>query len=285
MANGMSTLFRRDRPYLPGGHALTGARDTDPLPAVLDSGLAGLTVAVRPGPRGELFVGDRDPQPGRTLRRLVLSPLFERAGSGGGRLRRDQSLPFRLVIEFAGPDRDPETLLQAYRMLDRELRDRATLLSRCVGGLLEPGAVTVSVAGIIDVREVLVGQRERYVFADGGFDDVGDPAAPPALVPMINEPWRRRFGWDGREPISAEERHQLHALVRAAHQDGRTVRIGDVPAGDSRRIRRAFWDELTAAGVDAIADADHRSLAGYLRGRRTSRSGGGRPEPAMAQPA
>jgi hypothetical protein len=285
MANGMSTLFRRDRPYLSGGHALAGVRDTDPLPAVLDSGLAGLTVPVRPGPRGELFVGHRDPEPGRTLRRLVLAPLFERAGSGGGRLRRDQSLPFRLVIEFAGPDRDPETLLRAYRMLDRQLRDRATLLSRCVGGLLEPGAVTVSVAGIIDVRQVLADQRERYVFADGGFDDVGDPAAPPALVPMISESWQRRFGWDGREPIPAEERHQLHALVRAAHEDGRTVRIGDVPAGDSRRIRRAFWDELTAAGVDAIADADHKTLSGYLRGKQAGRSGTSRLDPAMAEPA
>ena len=89
-------------------------------------------------------------------------------------------------------------------------------------------------------------------------------SAPPTLVPMVSEQWTRRFGWDGREPIAAEERHQLHALVRAAHDDGRTVRICGLPEG-SRRVRSAIWAELGAAGVDVIADADYSGLAKYLR--------------------
>jgi hypothetical protein len=295
MANGMSTLItgavavagtagavtvgaalvRRPRPYLPIGHALAGPRDTDPLPDVLRHGLAGLTVRVRPGPQDELYLGADDPVPGRTLHRLVLTPLLGRAQAGGGRLRRDQSVPFRLVIEFGGPDRDATTLLRAYELLERRLRERSPLLSRCVGGLPEPGAVTVSVAGIVDVRGLLAAQRERYLFVDGSFDDVGDPSAPPELVPMISEPWSRWFGWDGREPFASEERHLLHALVRDAHADGRTVRICEVPSG-SRRIRRAVWDELLAAGVDVIGDTDLRMLAGHLRARPV------RPEPAPA---
>jgi hypothetical protein len=286
MANGMSTLFsglvgvagtagavtvgaaliRRRNPYLPAGHALAGPRDTDPLPGVLRLGLAGLTVAVRPGPHGELFLGTGDPEPGRTLRRRVLGPLFDLADARDGRLRRDQDVPFRLVVEFCGPDRDADTLLHAYRSLDRLLRDHMTLLSRCVGGVLEPGAVTVSVTGIVDVRDLLAGEQERYVFAEGTFDDVGDPSAPPELVPMVSEPWSRRFGWDGIEEIPAEERHLLHALVTGAHDDGRTVRLTAVPAV-SRRARKAVWDELLAAGVDVIGDVDRRSLAGHLPGR------------------
>ena len=257
-------LLRRPRPYLTAGHALAGKQVPDPLPAVLRHGLGGLTVPVRPGPRGELFIGPGAPQPGRTLRRLVLSPLFDRAKAHGGRLRRDQRAPFRLVVEFAGPTRDAETLLRAYRMLDQQLRDHAPLLSRCVDGRLEPGAVTVAVAGIVDVRELLATQRRRYAFADGSFDDIGRQSAPRALVPMISEPWSRRFGWDGREPISAEERHLLHALVRSAHEDGRTVRISGLPVG-SRRHRRAVWAELGEAGVDVIADADQRGLVRHLR--------------------
>jgi hypothetical protein len=285
MANGMSTLFSglvgvagtagavtvgaallRRRPYLSAGHALAGPRDTDPLPAVLRLGLAGLTVAVRPGPNGELFLGTGDPEPGRTLRRRVLTPLFDLADARGGRLCRDQHVPFRLVVEFRGPNRDAGTLLHAYRSLDRLLRDHMTLLSRCVGGVLEPGAVTVSVTGIVDVRELLAGERERYVFAEGTFDDVGRASAPPELVPMISEPWSRRFGWDGIEEIPAEERHLLHALVSDAHDDGRTVRLSAVPAV-SRRARKAVWDELLAAGVDVIADVDRKLLAGHLPAR------------------
>ena len=256
-------VARRPRPYLPAGHALAGDIG-DPLPGVLRRGLAGLTVAVRPGPHGELFLGSGMPQPGRTLRRLVLSPLLARAKARGGRLCRDQRVPFRLVVEFTGPIRDADTLLRAYRMLDQQLRDHAPLLSRCIDGRLEPGAVTVAIAGIVDVRDLLATQARRYAFVDGSFDDIGTASAPPALVPMISEPWHRRFGWDGREPISAEERHLLHALVRSAHEDGRTVRICGLPSG-SRRARQAIWTELGEAGVDVIADADQAGLARHLR--------------------
>ena len=267
-ATGAATLgiavARRPRPYLPAGHAIAGAGVADPLPAVLRHGLAGLTVPVRPGPHGELYVGPGAPKPGRTLRRLVLSPLFARAHARGGRLCRDQRVPFRLVVEFAGPNRDAGALLRAYRMLDQQLRDHAPLLSRCVDGKLEAGAVTVTVTGIVDVRQLLADQAHRYAFADGSFDDIGSLAAPSTLVPMVSEQWTRRFGWDGCEPIPAEERHLLHALVRSAHEDGRGVRFCGLPSG-SRRARQAVWTELGEAGVDVIADADLAGLARHLR--------------------
>jgi hypothetical protein len=240
-------LLRRPKPYLTSGHALVGMQCTDPLTPVFRNRLGGLTVPVRPGPRGELFIGTGAPEPGRTLRRLVLSPLLARAKAAGGRVAREERAPFRLVVEFTGPVRDAETLL-----------------SRCVDGRLEPGAVTVTIAGIVDVRELLASQRRRYAFAEGTFDDIGCRSAPPALVPIISECWTRRFGWDGREPIPAEERHLLHALVRSAHADGRSVRISGLANG-GRQARRAVWGELCAAGVDVIADADQAALARHLR--------------------
>ncbi|MFF5079496.1 hypothetical protein ACFY36_20770 [Actinoplanes sp. NPDC000266] len=255
---------RRPSPYQAAGHAIARPADLDPLPAVLRHGLGGLTVPVTPGPHGELFLGPGAPQPGRTLRRLVLSPLFARARAQGGRLARGQQAPFRLAVEFTGAIRDAETLLQAYRMLDQQLRDHAALLSHGDGDELTPGAVTVSIAGIVDVRELLAADRVRYAFAEGTFDDIGSQAAPPGLVPMISESWSRRFGWDGREPIPAEERHLLHALVRSAHEDGRTVRISGLPEG-TRKARQAIWTELGDAGVDVIADNDQRGLARHLR--------------------
>jgi hypothetical protein len=219
---------------------------------------------VVPGPHGELFLGPGNPQPGRTLRRLVLAPLFTRAQATAGRLWPDQRAPFQLVIEFAGTNRDTESLLRAYRMLDQQLRDHAPLLSRSAGGKLTPGVVTVTVAGIVDVRDLLAAQPVRYAFAEGTFDDLGNSAAPPELAPVLSETWAHRFGWDGCEPITAEERHQLHALVHAAHEDGRTVRISGLP-DCSRRARAAIWAELGAAGVDVIADTDLHALAKHLR--------------------
>ncbi|GAA4593936.1 hypothetical protein GCM10023107_28710 [Actinoplanes octamycinicus] len=257
-------LARRPRPCLTAGHALVPDRLTDPLPMVLRLGLGGMTVRVTPGPHGELFLGPGDPRPGRTLRRLVLAPLFTRAQASAGRLWSDQRAPFQLVVEFAGPGRDTESLLRAYRMLDQQLRDHAPLLSRSAGGEVTPGVVTVTVAGIVNVRELLAAQPVRYAFADGTFDDLDAGPAPLDLVPVLSEPWTRRFGWDGREPITAEERHQLHALVQAAHDQGHLVRVGGLPDA-SRRARTAIWSELIHAGVDVIADADISGLAKHLR--------------------
>ncbi|MEV6344461.1 hypothetical protein [Actinoplanes sp. NPDC051851] len=259
-----AVMLRRNRPYLPAGHALVPANLPDPLPLVLRLGLAGMTVPVRPGPHGELFLGPGAPQPGRTLRRMVLAPLFARAKATSGRLWPAQRAPFRLVIEFVGDTRDEGSLLRAYRMLDQQLRDHTALLSRCAHGSLTPGVVTVTVTGIVDVRELLAAQPARYAFADGTLDELGSRSAPPVLVPVLSEPWTYRFGWDGLEPIPAEERHQLHALVQAAHAEGRTVRISGLPTG-TRRARTAIWSELTAAGVDVIADTDLHGLARHLR--------------------
>lgn len=276
-----SVVSRRPGPYLAAGHALALPKHVDPLPGVLRTGLGGLTVPVTPGPHGELFLGPGGPQPGRTLRRLVLTPLFARAKNGGGRLAPNQVTPFRLVVEFVGENREAETLLRAYRMLDQQLRDHAALLSHCEGDNFVPGAVTVSIAGIVDVRGLLAGQPERFAFADGTFDDIGSRSAPPTLVPMISEPWSRRFGWDGCEPISAEERHLLHAMVHQAHEDGRTVRISGLPTA-GRSARRAIWTELGAAGVDVIADADQRGLARHLRRHPVSKWVARTPMPTVA---
>src|SRR3954468_4330046 len=118
-----AVVLRRPGSFQPSGHAIAAPKAIDPLPAVLHRGLGGLTVPVTPGPHGELFLGPGGPQPGRTLRRLVLTPLFARARAQGGRLRRDQRVPFRLVVEFAGTGRDADALLRAYRMLDQQLCD------------------------------------------------------------------------------------------------------------------------------------------------------------------
>jgi hypothetical protein len=263
-------IARRTAPYQGTAHAVARRDDLDPLPGVLRRGLGGLTVPVTPGPHGELYLGPGTPQPGCTLRRLVLSPLFARARGNGGRIAGEQQVPFRLVVEFTGATRDADALLRAYRMLDQQLRDHAALLSRCERDTLTPGAVTVSIAGIVDVRELLAAQPVRYAFAEGSFDDIGSRSAPATLVPMISEPWSRRFGWDGCEPIPAEERHLLHALVRSAHEDGRTVRISGLPEAP-RNARRAIWTELGAAGVDVIADTDQQGLARHLRRHPVSR--------------
>jgi len=175
------------------------------------------------------------------------------------------------VVEFAGPHRDADTLLRAYRMLDRQLGDHAELLSGRHDGTIEPGAVTVAVAGIVDARELLAAQRHRYAFAEGSFDDIGLDSAPPELVPMISEPWSRRF-WLGRPGRDLGRGAPFTACHDRLRPPGRPYGADlGLPTGSRRARRRLGRDVL--GGVDVIADADQAGLARYLRRHPVRRPG------------
>ena len=253
-------MLRRPRPYLPGSHALLDPGRRDPLREALRRGYGSASIPVQAGPDGRALVR------GRPLGRVVLRPLLDRARRRGGRVHHGPTPPFGLILDLppAVPVRD---LLGC---LHEEVAAHAGLVTRCVSGRVVPGAITVLVSGRPEVREVLAADPGRHVFADGTFDDLGSVDAPASLVPVVSEHWSWRFGWDGEEPIPAEERYLLHDLVRSAHEDGRRVRLFGVPHR-TRRIRAECWAELAAAGVDLIGDVDLAGLARYLRRARRPR--------------
>ncbi|MDR7280415.1 hypothetical protein [Catenuloplanes atrovinosus] len=253
-------VLRRPRPYLPGSHALLDPDRRDPLGEALRRGYGSASIPIQAGPDGGPLVR------GRPVGHLLLRPLLDRARRRGGRVHHGPTPPFGLVLEVSSavPVRD---LLGC---LHEEVAPHAGLVTRCVDGRVVPGAITVLVSGPPEVRDVLAADPGRHIFADGTFDDLGVAEVPASLVPMVSEHWSWRFGWDGEEPIAAEERYLLHDLVRRAHEDGRRVRLFGAPRR-TRRIRAACWAELAAAGVDLIGDADLAGLARYLRTARRPR--------------
>jgi hypothetical protein len=191
----------------------------------------------------------------------VLEPLATRV-SHRGRIYPDQTAPLFVLIELA--ETDPGRLDLAYRVLDERLREYPTVFTACRAGVVSPGPVTIVLTGATCPRHLLSAHPERYAFADGTFGDLAASAAPPALVPLVSEHWAGRFGWDGREELSGEERYLLHGLVRAAHADGRLVRVFGIPERP-RHLRRRFWRELVAARVDLIGSRDLGALRRFLR--------------------
>jgi hypothetical protein len=250
-----SASARRERPYLPGSHADRAHLLRDPL-APLRLGYASVEVAVRLDVEGRLRLGPDDPDPARTLERLVLAPLHARVPA---RTRPSVHEPLCLLVELLG---DP---VRTYAALDAQLRAYAPMLTRYHDGTVTPGAVTVLITGAAAARERLAAQCDRYAFLDGTFGDLGE-GSPPALVPLVSEDVAVRFGWDGHDAMPAEERHLLRVLVRAAHADGRRVRFFGVP-DRPRAVRLAFWRELRAAGVDLLGSADPTALSRFLRAR------------------
>lgn len=253
-----TTLARRQRPYLPRAHAGRDDARRDPLTAALRAGCAGLTVGVEAGVDGRLRLPGDDP--GRTLEAMIVRPLAGRVESRG-RVYPAQAEPFTVVVEPVAP-LAPEALDQLHEVLCAY----DGVLSRSRGGLVTAGAVTLVLAG---PRRLLAARPDRFLFAEGTLDDVGR-SVPAALVPLASEHVAWRLGWDGHGEMAVEERHLLRSLVHAAHAEGKRVRFFGVP---ERRpgVRRAFWRELHAAGVDLIATHRVGALRRFLRTQHAHR--------------
>jgi len=320
-----ATLARRERTYLPRGHASRLDTCRDPLRRALRYGCAGLTVGVEvaadgrlrlatgaPGasaasaqvpaaPAGARSVGgevaagavapgttatgatatatrptasatrptatrataDAVPgDPGRTLARLVLEPLLARVRARG-RVHPAQHQPFSVVLEPAGGASAAHLL----DLLEEELTGYSEMLTRSRAGTVRHSAVLVALAGA--PRGALSRRESRLFFAEGTLADV-DTGVATSVVPLVGEHVAWRFGWDGRGEIPAEERHVLRALVAAARAEGKRVRLFGVPE-KRRAVRRAYWRELHAAGVDLIGARDVATLRRFLRAQRAHR--------------
>ncbi len=188
---------------------------------------------------GQLLVGHdrKDLRPGRTLEKLYLDPLRERARANGGRVYRDGPSLWLLI--------DVKTEANAtYAALDRVLARYDDLLSVVRDGKFEERAVTAVVTGN-RAQEAIAAQDVRRAGIDGRPTDL-DSTAPAHLMPWISASWGSLFRWRGEGPLPDAERAKLRDLVRKAHAHGRLVRFWATPESP------AVWKELRAAGVDLL---------------------------------
>jgi hypothetical protein len=209
---------------------------------------------------GELLVGHerKDLRPGRTLAKLYLEPLRQRAKANGGRVYPGGPTLFLLV--------DVKTEAKAtYAALDRVLARYEDFLSVTRDGKFEPRAVTVVVSGNCD-RAAITAQKVRRAAIDGRPPDL-DGNAPAHLIPWVSARWGSLFRWQGKGPIPAAERARLRELVAKAHRQGRLVRFWATPEAP------AFWEELLADGVDLINTDRLAELRRFLLDRLPKKRG------------
>jgi hypothetical protein len=199
---------------------------------------------------GELLVGHDEwmLQPGRTLERLYLDPLRERVAANGGSVHGDGK-PFLLLVDIK---RDGEAV---YARLETALAERSQMLTRFGPDGIEPGAVTVILSGDRP-RATLARQAVRLVAIDGRIEDL-DGTTPPSLVPLISDSWKRRFEWDGIDPLEDHEAQRLRELAHRARSQGRMLRFWGAPD------RPAVWDALQTTGVTWINTDRPRDFAAW----------------------
>jgi hypothetical protein len=209
---------------------------------------------------GELLVGHtrKDLRPGRTLEKLYLDPLCQRARANGGRVYRDGPGVFLLV------DVKSEAK-PTYAALDRVLARYDDLVSGTRDGEFRAGAVTVVVSGNCD-RAAITAQKVRRAAIDGRPPDL-DSTAPAHLIPWVSARWGALFRWQGTGPMPEAERARLRAYVAKAHKRGRLVRFWATPEAP------AVWGELLACGVDLLNTDRLDELQRFLRDRLPEKSG------------
>ncbi len=185
----------------------------------------------------------------RTLERLYLEPLRDRAKAHGGKLFADGTC-LTLLIDIKA---DAE---KAYRALAELLARYDDIISVVRNDKLETKAVTVVVSGERP-QETIASEAVRYVGIDGRLSDL-DSTLPGDLLPLISDNWSRHFRWRGEGEMPKDEREKLLNIVDKAHAAGRRVRFWATPD------RESVWRELHSAGVDLINTDDLDGLARFL---------------------
>ena len=236
---------------LPRAHAHNDYEHGRPLLDALEQGFGSVEADVHLV-KGELLVAHdaEDVQAGRTLAKLYLEPLRERAAKNGGRVYPGGPSIVLLI--------DLKTEAEAtYRQLKEELKRYEEILTRFTTEGIATNAVTVILSGNRP-RATLLAEENRLAAFDGRLSDLGQPW-PVSFMPLVSDNWRSHFQWRGEGEFSEAERQKLRAIVERVHAEKRMIRFWATP--DAQKA----WEALRAAGVDLLNTDDLAGLASFLR--------------------
>ncbi len=235
---------------LPNAHAHNDYEHDRPLLDALDHGFCSVEADVHLV-GGELLVAhDADKvQPGRTLQKLYLNPLRDRATANGGRIYPDGPR-FILLIDFKTSGEE------TYNVLRPVLDEYKEMLTRFTPDSTEENAVTVVISGSRPV-EVLRAETERFAAIDGRFPDL-DGDVNPNLIPMISDSWWTRYRWSGRGDMPENVRVDMPEDVARARAQGCVVRFWALPHNEE------LWQYVLDSGVDLINVDDLPRLQQFL---------------------
>jgi hypothetical protein len=237
---------------LPRAHAHNDYEHKRPLLDALECGFCSVEADIWLV-KGQLLVAHTPVQwdTTRTLEKLYLDPLRERAKANGGKIYSGAT--FYLMIDVKTDAKE------TYAALAPVLEDYSDILTVTRDGKTEPKAVTVVISGNRD-RKTMAEEKVRYATLDGRPADL-DGDSPAALVPWVSEAWKVLFKWDGTGAMPDDEQKKLRAFVAKAHKQGRKVRFWATPETE------AMWKELLAADVDFLNTDKLKELEKFLRDR------------------
>jgi hypothetical protein len=187
----------------------------------------------------DLLVGHTrdETQSHKTLARLYLAPLLDRARSCGYILR--DSTPFLLNIELKEKD------LTAFRMLVTELRKYEALFAATRRPL-----VRVTLVGWWPDTVADPSLRPEYLRVHVPIDGRTAGAPPPWAVGLVSLDYGKVLRWSGRGPVPGAALEAMAEARRVATASGVPIRVHHAPA------ERRIYEWLVAEGVTLIGSGD-----------------------------
>lgn len=231
-------------------HAHNDYEHERPLLDALDHGFTSIEADIHLVDGALLVAHDRDEvQSGRTLERLYLEPLRERAHSG----RIYPNGPSIILLIDIKSEAEA-----TYAVLRHVLRQYADILTVFTAGARDEGAVTAIISGNRP-RATMSTEPIRYAAYDGRLEDLdADSLASPHFIPLVSNNWAAIARWYGEGEFPEAGRQRLQAVVQKAQAQGRMLRFwatGDNPA---------VWQVIYEAGVDWLGSDDLGKLRTFL---------------------
>lgn len=194
---------------------------------------------------GELMVAhyDHEITAGRTLRRLYLEPMAKMVQKNNG---------------YAYAQKDKRLTI----MIDLKTEGHATLETlvaqmKAYPSLIACPTLQFMISGNVPPPDTW-GEYPEYIFFDGR-PGVSYTEAQLKRVSMISTGFHQHIKWDGKKPLSGDDRKKMYDLIAVAHGHGKPFRFWatpDVPAA---------WQVLMEMKMDVIVTDDIEGLARFIR--------------------
>ena len=225
---------------IPEGHAHNDYWHFRPLVQALNNGFMSVEADVHLL-KGDMLVNHEAffTRKGRTLEKLYLQPLFNRAKANGFKSVYAGGPPeFVLYIDIKqGCPAICDTLIS-------QLKAYEQMLTVWDNGIKRQGAVSIIIGACGREEEWLTADR-RWFYFDANFSALGGKY-PADVVPRLSSSLNTYTDWRGTGTMGSDESERLRIAIATAKAEGRKVRFW------AASNRPKVWEMLLNEGADLI---------------------------------
>jgi len=225
---------------IPEAHAHNDYWHVRPLLQALDNGFMSVEADVHLL-HGDLLVNHEAifTRRGRTLQKLYLGPLFERA-----KANNFQSVYAKGPQEFVLYIDIKQGCAAICDTLIAQLKPYEQMLTVWENGIKRTGAVSI-IIGACGREEEWIAASTRWFYFDANFNAVGGKH-DASIIPRVSTSLNNFTRWRGCGTMSNVDRNKLNAVIAAAKAEGRKVRFW--AASNKPKV----WQMLLDEGADLI---------------------------------